>query len=265
MGAATFASEPTGNPSQDRAMTAALCAVPAPATGAPFKCLSTYHPAATFRDPSFTYPLVSDLKRAVAEARTPQLDLPPRRIVWNLSVAEVEARCAAIRAARTPVGYDIEGGLRGLQCASFATTPHDAFVIDFMGGNGEQARINAAHAAVLEDEHVPKVCWNAAYERAILQAVASITLRGYEDGMLAWWERFSELPKGLDFVASLLTREPYWAEGIGWDKRTGAPKVQGPAFWRYNGIDSCVTLEIWQHPTLRAVVEARQPVPFETL
>lgn len=228
----------------------------------PFKCLATYHPAATFRDPSFTYPLVSDLKRAVQEARCAELNLPPRRIVWSLSADEIELRCAAIRSARTPVGFDIEGGLGGLQCCSFATTPLDCFVIDLMDPTLERARIYHAIAGVLEDPLVPKVAWNAAYERAILQATSSITLKGYEDGMLAWWERFSELPKGLDFVASLLTREPYWAEGIGWDRKTGAPKVTGPRFWRYNGIDSCVTLEIWQHAIIRNVVESRSPVAF---
>lgn len=229
-----------------------------------FKCLATYHPAATFRDPSFTYPLVSDLRRAVAEARSPLLTLPARRITWGHSLPELEARFAAMRAARTPVGFDIEGGLRGLQCCSFATTPNDAFVVDLMTLNGDAPETYRLLASVLEDASVPKVCWNAAYERAILQATASITMRGYEDGMLAWWERFSELPKGLDFVASLLTREPYWADGIGWDRKTGRPRVTGEPFWTYNGIDSCVTLEIWQHATIRAVVESRQPVPFET-
>jgi len=80
--------------------------------------------------------------------------------------------------------------------------------------------------------------------------------------MLAWWERWSELPKGLDFVASILTREPYWAEGIGWDAKTGAPKVTGPRFWTYNGLDSMLTLEIWQSPIIRAVAESRTPVAF---
>lgn len=229
---------------------------------APFKTLGTYHPAATFRDPSFAFPLVSDLKRAVAEARSASLTLPPRNIRWNLAIDEVEARCAAIRAARSPVGFDIEGGLGGLQCCSFATSPSEAFVIDLMGECFERPRLMRAIASVLEDPEIPKVLWNAAYERAILHATASITLCGYEDGMLAWWERFSELPKGLDFVASILTREPYWAEGIGWDKRTGLPKVTGPRFLTYNGLDSCITLEIWQHPLIRAVTETRTPVPF---
>ncbi len=234
-----------------------------PSPGAVFKCLGTYHPAATFRDPSFTYPLVSDLRRAVSEARSPLLDLPPRNITWGHSLAELEAKFAAMRAARLPVGFDIEGGLGGLQCCSFATSASECFVIDLMGFDVDRAATLRLLAGVLEDASVPKVAWNAAYERAILQAVASIRLAGYEDGMLAWWERFSELPKGLDFVASLLTREPYWAEGIGWDKKTGRPRVTGEPFWRYNGLDSCVTLEIWQHATIRAVVEGKQPVPFE--
>ena len=229
-----------------------------------FKCLGAYHPAATFRDPSFTYPLVSDLRRAVAEARSPAFALPKRNFAYHLSLAEIEARITAIRAAKSAVGFDIEGGLKGLQCCSFATSPADAFVVDLMSPGGDGPALYRLLTSVLEDPLVPKVCWNAAYERAILEAVASIRLQAYEDGMLAWWERFSELPKGLDFVASLLTREPYWAEGIGWDRHTGAPKVTGIPFWRYNMLDSMTTLEIWQHPTIRAVVEARAPVPFES-
>lgn len=126
----------------------------------------------------------------------------------------------------------------------------------------EYSRRVAAVASVLEDASIPKVLWNAMYERAIWSAVASVTLRNYHDGMLAWWERFSELPKGLDFVASILTREPVWYEGIGWDKRTGLPKIGGAPFLIYNGLDSCVTLEIWEHPLIRAVAESRSPVRF---
>ena len=231
-------------------------------TGTTFKTLGTYHPAATFREPSFVFPLVSDLKRAVAEARSPELVLPPRNIAWGLSIDELEARCAAIRVAKQPVGFDIEGGLGGLQCCSFATSPSECFVVDLMSEYFDRPRTMAAIASVLEDASVPKVLWNAAYERAVMEAVASITLRNYEDPMIAWWERFSELPKGLDFVASILTREPYWAEGIGWDRKTGQPRVTGPCFWQYNGIDSAVTLEIWQNPLIRAVVESRSPVAF---
>lgn len=232
---------------------------------ATFKCLATYHPAATFREPSFTFPLVSDLKRAVAEARSASLTLPERHIVWGLPIDELEGRCAAIRNRREPVGFDIEGGLGGLQCASFATSPADAFVIDLMGECLERPRTLAAIASVLEDAAVPKVLWNAAYERAIMQVTSSITLRNYEDPMLAWWERWSELPKGLDFVASILTREPYWAEGIGWDRKTGAPKITGPPFWTYCAVDSMTTLEIWQSPLIRAVAESRTPVAFASL
>lgn len=227
-----------------------------------WKYLATFHPASTFREPSNTYALVTDIKRAVAEASSATLELPRRDIAFNLSIDEIEARCEAIRAAHRPVAHDIEGGLGGLQCCSFATSPHDAFVVDLMERDWEYSRRVAAVASVLEDPTVPKVLWNAMYERAIWQAVASVTLRNYHDGMLAWWERFSELPKGLDFVASILTREPVWYEGIGWDKRTGLPKITGPPFWLYNGIDSCVTLEIWEHSLIRAVVESRAPVRF---
>lgn len=234
-----------------------------PSVGFPaYKVLSTYHPAATFREPSFVFPLVSDLKRAVAEARTPQLVLPRRDVRYGLTADDVEVRCSAIRERQQPVGFDIEGGLGGLQLASFAMSPSEAFVLDFMSGGADAPRLYRAMAGVLEDPGVPKVCWNASYERAILEAVCSITLTNYEDGMLAWWERFSELPKGLDYVASVLTREPYWAEGIGWDARTGRPKVTGAPFYTYNGIDSCVTLEIWEHAIVRAQAEARTPVPF---
>lgn len=227
-----------------------------------FKALATYHPAATFREPSFVFPLVSDLKRAVAESRTPDLVLPERRIRWGLSIDELESECEEIRKRRAPVGHDIEGGLGGLHCCSFAITPADAFVVDLMALHGDGPRTYAAIASVLEDENVPKVLWNAAYERAIWEAVASVTIRNYEDGMIAFWERFSELPKGLDFVASILTREPYWAEGIGWDKKTGMPRVLGAPFWTYNALDSLVTLEIWQSKLIREVVESRTPVAF---
>lgn len=236
---------------------------PAGSLPATWKAVPTIHPAAALRQWSWVFSIINDLKRAVREARSPSLDLPVRNIAFGLSVDEVEARCARLRESRATVGFDIEGGARGLQCMGFATSPSEAFVVDFLDVGSDGPRLYKAVLGVVEDAGVRKVCWNAAYERAILRLVAGVTMRSYEDPMLAWWERYSELPQGLDFVASILTRQPYWAEGIGWDKRTGLPKVRGERLWTYNGIDCCTTLEIWKHPLIQRVVTAAVGVPWE--
>lgn len=155
-------------------------------------------------------------------------------------------------------GFDTEG-TSWMTCCGFAThhpgeqQPWRCLVVDTLGLRGQPHAkdVHRAIRAVLESDRVTKVCWNAAHERAFLQLCHQVTLTRYEDAMFAWHERFPELPKGLKYAASLLTRLPCWTHGISWSDDDDRPAASGEQLWRYNAYDCVATLQLWLNPQLR--------------
>lgn len=223
--------------------------------GTPWKCMATLHPAFVLRSMGEIFNLRQDLRRAASEAEGP-LALPRLAFAHgpseSLSASAIVERLRAIRERRQPIGYDLEGA-QFINCQAFATSPHDAFVIvtDALASDGPAVWHEIA--AVLEDPAVPKWVWNAHHELAVLKLAHGITLRGWEDGMALWFERWPDLAKGLKYAASILTRQPYWAQGISFsdDDSEGATATRGEAFWLYNATDAAVTLELSRHPQLQ--------------
>jgi hypothetical protein len=168
----------------------------------------------------------------------------------HLTLPEVLDDLHRLQASRVPLGFDIEGGVGGITCCCFCPTPTEGLVIDLAGNPLNQAILLSALTEVLEDARVPKVCWNVAYERLILEWVHGIRLAGYHDAMFRWFERFSEPPKGLKYVSSLLTNRPFWAQGVKWTEDDDHAKIAGLDLWVYNFHDGASTIEIWNHPQI---------------
>lgn len=224
------------------------------------KCVASYHPAAILRsggpgggpgaNPEFLPLLRFDLKRAIAEAKSPDLDLPVRLPelpeLGAGSAANLVRRLNEIRSARQPVGHDIEGtATSGVTDCSFATSPEHALWVPLRtiaGGSWwypqEQQEIMEALRGLLEDPAVPKIMHNSSYEMFVWAWAHQIRLRGIGgDTMFAWHELMPELDKALNVAASIMTRQPNWKFG-----REGSTTEQERA--HYNCTDSCVTLEL---------------------
>lgn len=79
--------------------------------------------------------------------------------------------------------------------------------------------------------------WNGLYDAFVLAYRHSINPVHaiVDDGMVMYWELFSEVDKSLADATSWLTREPYY-------KAERKSKVD-EEFWTYNGKDTCVTFE----------------------
>ncbi len=211
-----------------------------------YKCLPSYHPAYCLRDYEATPLLQFDLRKAVRQAGSPVLNLPQRVLRTSLSCLDTIRRLQDISAARLPVALDIEGGVYGMSCISFASSPVDAFIVPFTKIDGssywsesEELDIWPALARVLEDPGVPKVLQNSLYDRFVLHYAYGIRVRNtVDDTMLRSWELYSELEKSLAMQASLYTDEPYYK---------GDRKSQDDTlFYEYCCRDSAVTLEINQ-------------------
>jgi uracil-DNA glycosylase family 4 len=184
------------------------------------KCISTYHPAYTLRDYATAPLLFFDLKRALEEATTPELILPKRTLLTDLSYWEILDRIKLIRNEKKLVATDIEGRLDTMSCISFAISPYLAFIVPFIKKDGtsywehdKEISLMLAIAGLLEDPNVPKILQNSLYDTFVLQFSYHITVRNViDDTMLKWWELFCELPKSLAMQTSILTREPFYKD-----------------------------------------------------
>jgi len=221
--------------------------------GVTYKCVAAMHPAAILREPGQLCLLRDDVKKAVAEAGSPALDLP-KRVVSAPPYAEgLYAWLWDLRKARKPLGYDIEGTVQtGITVCSFADSPLHAISIPFrrldwsrVWNEADEVLLLAAIGELLADPNVPKVAHNAMYEGFGHRWLHGHVLRNVEDTMLAWHVLFPELLKDLSVVSSVLVpKHQYWGSADDWGvydrPATDADRDL------YNATDSMVTLECWQ-------------------
>ncbi len=182
------------------------------------KCLSTYHPSAILRDWALRGISRFDYRRLAREMTHDELILPKRKLEVELSCEELIERMMEIRANRTLVTCDSEGYYDFMSCIGFAKGPLEAFVLPLMRVDGtswwseeEEVRLMVELAALLEDPEVPKVFQNAQWDLSLLAWSYGIVVRGLQDDtMFKHWEAFPEFEKRLGFMASHLTRQPYY-------------------------------------------------------
>jgi uracil-DNA glycosylase family 4 len=213
-------------------------------TDSPFygkKCLSTYHPAAVLRNYEWAPLLAFDLQRARHQSTFPDLRLPQRTLLTNLSADEIIYRLSSIRPGEL-VSIDIEGGIPpnygGVTCVGVSTSADSGFIVnhnDFP--DSERVRIVKALVRLLGDSAIPKVLQNSLYDNFVLSWLWRAPIRNVvHDTMLSGWEIYPELPKGLGTQASIWTEEPYYKF---------ERKIQDQeTHYKYCIKDACVTYEI---------------------
>lgn len=217
------------------------------------KVVAAYHPAYTLRE-YWTWVLLKFAAgRARLEAETSGLVLPNRSFDLDLSVGAICSRLDNWPSG-LPCSIDIEGGLDGWICISCIDTPLTGFIVAFGGRTeAEQGRLYVAISRLCFRLDVPKVLQNSLYELFVLAYGFNILVRGVsEDTMLKQWEIYPELPKGLDTIASIWTRQPQWKFLIAYSKKEQARRAKLPEYTpeRIRNdkhlaccIDSAVTLE----------------------
>lgn len=183
-----------------------------------YKCLATYHPAACLRMYEFLPLLTFDLRRALKESYSPELVLPKRELVINLTYSQLISELNRILVEKPEISCDIEGGVGSLSCCSIATSSQRSFIVPFATLEGsnlwsiqEEVMIWRKFAEIMADAQIKKVWMNSLYDRFVLQCGYNIICRGsVEDIMLKHWELYCELEKSLAVQASIYTDEPYW-------------------------------------------------------
>lgn len=210
------------------------------------KVIPSYHPAATFRDPSLAKICRADWRRIAGDAGFRELRLP-KRTHLTLSAGliekdstELDILVAEAQSKNTVLAIDIETSPREgkVLCVGFASAPHESITLEW--------RDNRVAIKTLCESPCAKVLQNGLYDATWL-AREGIEIRNYNWDILAMHHALdSTLPHDLATMASLDTRQPFWKKS---HKDTESPdaleKTPLERLMIYNGIDCCCTRELF--------------------
>jgi DNA polymerase I-like protein with 3'-5' exonuclease and polymerase domains len=133
---------------------------------------------------------------------------------------------------------------------SFATSRSRVMSIPFLDERGkhrwmpdQELSIWLEVARILGDASITKLGMNLIFDMGFMLGQMGIHTRGpIQDIMIAQHVMFPDFPKGLDFICSMHTREPYYKDdGKMWSK----PWADMELFWQYNCKDSAVCFDAW--------------------
>lgn len=214
--------------------------------GAPIRCwdgriaIPTIHPAATFRQDSWTPSIYLDFQRAaqaLAMLESNVAVIPQRKLLIAPTVEELREFIGTIGPA-DPLSFDIETQPGRVICVGLSRDPSCA--VSVLLNSPEVVHLVDT---VLADPTVPKVGQNVMYDVLMLERCLGIAVQGIvADTMLLHGVLEPELPHGLDFLNSMYCWEPYYKdEAKGWSARQALDQLLV-----YNCKDAAVTLECFQ-------------------
>ena len=211
------------------------------------KVIPTLHPAAALRQYLWRYYMVHDLQRIVEESAYPDIRLPSRELIIRPSFDDAMSYLRACHERQT-IGVDIEVNMKVLEmsCIAIADSPERAISIPFMDEHGEyftppqEAAIMVEIARHLESPTIQKIGQNFKFDMGFLHNRFGIRTINYDCTMIAQAILQPDFPKGLDFITSIYTREPYYKDEGKTYFKLGLDLEQ---FWRYNAKDAIVCLE----------------------
>jgi len=220
------------------------------------KVIGTYHPAYILRIWDYKAVAEFDLSRCAGDQHYPELRHPARNLTLDPPPhlrPQLQAELLAapylsvdIECVETPTGWK-------LSCVGFADRPGRGVVIPIR--DAEDLR----YVKTLCESNVPKVFQNGSFDCTVLLQNGIRVANFAWDTMLAHHslypecassadevsslggkKRQSAIAKGLAFLNSIYTRQPFYKDdGKLWTE-TGDLQM----FWRYNGLDATVTAEI---------------------
>lgn len=211
------------------------------------KVIPIIHPAAALREYKYQNIIRLDWARIFEEKEFPDIRLPIRRFTIEPTFSEVMSFLESVKRECVRVGFDIEVYNNELSCFSLAVSAEESFCIPLIRGNGidyfsleQEVDIMKALATILQDKRIVKIGQNLAFDNTFMYQKYGIVVENIEDTMIAQAIAFPDYPKGLDFITSVYTKEPYYKDE---GKKYFKGQVNDKEFWEYNAKDSVVCVE----------------------
>lgn len=209
------------------------------------KIVPTIHPSAAFRNFLYNYMIIHDLKRALAESADNVVRLPKRNFIIKpsfLTAMEYLESCKKLPCIAT----DIEVSNDELYCFSIAKSATDAISIPMVWGGqnyftpDQEAEIMKSYGELCENPGIVKWNQNIIFDASFLIYLYGIKVTNMQDTMVAQGILTPDMPKGLDFITSIYTREPYYKD----DGKYRNPKVSDYDYAVYSAKDSAIVMEV---------------------
>jgi len=191
------------------------------------------------------YFILRDLSKAVEESKDRIVKRPNVEYIIKPSFAEAKDFLEKIKDSAKQVAFDIEVVNLEVSCISLAIRRDGvhSMSIPFVFSGREymtpyqEAEIWNLIAGILEDESINKVGQNLVFDTQFLFRKYGIVTRNMNDTMIAEATLVPDFPKGLDFITSIYTDEPYYKdEGKKYFKMT----MGDENFALYNAKDSAM-------------------------
>lgn len=208
------------------------------------KCLPLYHPEqiySNYKDMPF---LLFGFEKIKEEMHDPKIRVTPR--VFHTAPSFSQALKFLGRAMfEDALSVDIETAHGQITCVGIALSSREAMCIPVLPQNwltDEHHKLWEWINDVLKGPS-KKIFQNYIYDCSYFSRYGITVHHLWHDTMLAQKFLYPELPMGLDTIARIYTREPYWKdEGKDWKKADGGVGDLNQ-FWIYNCKDTTVTFE----------------------
>lgn len=214
------------------------------------KCIPCLHPAALLHSEGsseglgwkdFTI-IKEDVKRAVAQSQFPQYRIPSRNLHIASTCMDV-IRYFERYQEQEKVVIDVETFKTYPMCAGFAFNEYEALSIPLFRPEitkNEKAYIWKTVAEFLADTRIKIIAQNAKFDQKRMRQLGLKWHSCWFSLDMGWHILFPEFPKKLEFIASLITEEPYWKE----EGKEYNPKIHKLERWLlYNAKDAAVEYE----------------------
>lgn len=220
------------------------------------KVIPTVHPAAVLRERQLYPTFDQDIKRIVDDSNFPERRLPTRRFICNPRGLEAEEWTQKLLQAEY-LGTDIETvkNSQRILCVGFAPDPSTAvcFVPTHEEGRRCIERILASDVdKILQfgTYDTLQLIENNGYEWNPGRKAKELDRLYFWDTLIAQHILAPELPRSLEYLTSIYTREPYYKTvGRGTipdDEKGWSDKVDKQSLYEYNCRDCCCTIEVAQ-------------------
>lgn len=224
------------------------------------KIMATYHPATVvWGNTQARHIIATDLARAKEQSEFPDIRRRERRLHVEptfMQTMEFIHHCSnmAIMGLASHVFWDVELYAGCLSALSLSCEPGESMSIPFINEDRrcwwnpleEQTILTCFGNRVLAEDHCPKGNQNIGFDMWIMWKLYGMATRGrIDDSMILHHVVFPDFSKGLDFLCSWLTDQPYYKDDGG-SRLWADPWKDLQRFWRYSALDACIALECFQ-------------------
>ena len=186
-----------------------------------FKCLSTYNPAAIFKQYELRPTIIMDFVKAARESQFPEIRRPNCEIWIEPSLEDIATFIDKYVRTCDLLSVDIETSGTRVTCIGFAPRADLAIVIPFDDQRRPdrsfwpslelECRVWDLIGKVLQDGTIPKLFQNGVYDIGFLARSMGVLVRGAtEDTMLLSHALQPESLKGLGYLGSIYTDHGSW-------------------------------------------------------